>query len=251
LKGRVINLATGQSESGMIVRFSTGGISVEVSSDANGEYAFEHLGTADGVLNVVPLSESGVKPVTTDVWVRTRTGIETVVNLGVASGTDTAPPIRPEVDIAPSSASAGDLVTIKVLVENSSPNTITDATVTNLLPSKVIPVSIHSSTGNPYFSGNLAIAELGRLDAASSALVEIVAEVASGRISASALQGSASVFYREDIAAQPQVGGNANSLPTVLPVTGVGLPLLGLGLVVVVVLVGWIRRRVGRATLAD
>jgi hypothetical protein len=251
LKGRVINLATGEPEIGVAVVFVTGGVSVEVESDENGAYAFEHLGAANGVLNVVPAQGSGLRPATADVAVRPKVGVETVVNLGVSPNGSAAPPLIPTVQLSPDYVGAGELMTITVLVKNTLPEAITDATVTNWLPARLAPVDIHSSTGNPYFSDNLAIAELGSLAAGSGALVEIVAQATGGRTAASALQGRVSFFYRESSASQTQSFGNSNgAAPVVLPVTGVGMPVIGLLLILVVLLAGWMRRRTARTAKA-
>jgi hypothetical protein len=247
LKGRVINVSTGQPQSNVPVVFVVNGISVEVASNENGEYAFENLGTANGLLNAVPARGSGLRPLTSDVAVQTRGGVETVVNLGVTTNGVGAPPLIPSVEVAPASVGANEQMTITVLVKNTLPHTISGAMVTNWLPNRLVPVTIRSSTGNPYFSGNLAIVELGTLDVNSGALVEIVAQVSGGRTAATALQGKVSFFYREDVAAQALAGANG-ALPTVLPVTGVGLPLVGLALLVLVMVVGWLRRRMSSAS---
>lgn len=250
LRGRVINVSTGQTESDIKVVFTTGGISVEVVSDANGEYAFDHLGTANGLLNVVPSRGSGLLPLTVDLAVQPKSGVETVVNLGVTSNGVGTPPLIPTVQVSPNSVGAGEKMTITVLIKNTLPQAISGAVLTDWLPDRLIPVSIHSSTGNPYFSDNLAIVELGKLDAEGGAWVEIVVQVTGGRTSASALQGRVSFFYREDVAAQAHNGANG-IVPTVLPVTGVGLPLIGLALIVLIVMVGWMRRRIGSAPSAS
>jgi uncharacterized repeat protein (TIGR01451 family) len=247
LKGRVLNLGTGASVADATVIFSTGDVSVEVLSDANGQFAFGYLGTANGTLNVVPPSESGLTAVTTNVGVQPKTGVETVVNLGLRPQGAELPPLIPTIQASPSYVGAGDFVTITIMVKNSLPYPISGATVTDWLPNRVIPVEIHSSTGNPYFSDHLAVVELGSLDAGSGALIEIVAQVSSGQMSSSVLQGNASFYYRENAAAQPLSAGSLNgAVPTVLPVTGVGAPVLALGLVIVVILAGWMRRRVHR-----
>jgi len=246
LKGRVLNLATGEPAGGITVVFVADGISVEVVANEAGEYAFEHLGTANGVLNVIPPQGSGLKPVTADVAVRPKTGIETIVNLGVTADGAGGPQLIPTVQLSPDSVGGGETMTITVLVKNTYPHAISDATVTNWLPARLVPVGIHSSTGNPYFSDNLAIAELGHLDAGSGASVEIVAQATGGRTATSALQGKVSFFYRENLAAQAQSFGQSNgAAPIVLPVTGVGLPVIGLALIAVILLAGWMRRRVG------
>lgn len=246
LRGRVLNLSTGQPESGVTVVFTTGDVSVEALSNESGEYAILNLGAANGVLNAVPSRESGLRPVTTDVAVQSRPGVETVVNLGVSPNGSGAPPLVPMVELSPVSVSAGDMMTISVLVKNTLPQVISDATITNWLPDKVVPVTIHSSTGNPYFSNNLAVVELGVLGAGDGALVEIVAQATGARTATSLLQGKVSFFYREHAAAQARALGHSDgAAPTVLPVTGVGLPLMGLGLVLIVLIAGWLRRRMG------
>jgi hypothetical protein len=247
LKGQVINLSTGEPEAGATVVFSTGDVSVETVSDQNGEYAFEHLGTANGLLNVVPPSGSQLQPVTADVAVQPKTGVETIVNLGVTLRRDVSPPLSPTVESVPNYVGAGELMTITILVKNSLPQAISGATVTDLLPQRAVPVAIRSSTGNPYFSDNLAVVELGTLDAGSGALVEITARVNGGQVSSSLLQGNVSFYYRENAAAQATGSGGGNgAVPTVLPVTGLGLPVVGLGLVVVVLFASWMRRRLSR-----
>jgi uncharacterized repeat protein (TIGR01451 family) len=227
------------------VVFVADGISVEVITNEVGEYAFEHLGSANGVLNVIPPQGSGLKAVTADVAVRPKTGVETVVNLGLTTGGTGGPQIIPSVQLSPNFVGAGETMTITVVVKNTFPHAISDATVTNWLPSRLVPVDIRSSTGNPYFSDNLAIVELGHLDAGSGASVEIVAQATGGRTATAALQGNVSLYYREHSAAQAQSFGQSNgAAPIVLPVTGVGLPVIGLGLIIVLLLTGWMRRRV-------
>lgn len=249
LKGRVIDVVTDQPVADVSVVFTTGDVSVEEVTGANGEYAFQHLGAANGVLNVVLPRGSGMIPLTTDVGVRTKTGVSTVVNLGVTSTGSGVSPVIPTVQAEPAFVGAGDRMTITVSVKNALPHAITSATITDWLPDRVVPISIQSSTGNPYLNGGLAVVELGRMDAEGGALAEIVVQVNGGRTSAPALQGTVSFFYKENVASQAGVSGGVNgTLPTVLPLTGVGLPVIGLGLIVVVVLVGWMRRRIGRTS---
>jgi uncharacterized repeat protein (TIGR01451 family) len=244
LHGRVVNLITGQGVSDATVVFKTGDASVEKVTNEVGEYAFD-LSTANGVLNVVPPSGSQLKPVTRDVAVQTRTGVETMVNLGVSPNGSGTPPLIPLVKVSPASVRAGDPLTITVMVKNTLPEQISRTMVTMWLPEGLAPVRISSSTGNPYFSDNLAVVELGRLDVGSGALVEIVAQADHSGALGSALQNTVSLFYVEEVAAQAQAQGGLNgSAPTVLPATGVGLPVIGAVLIFVVVLVGWLRRRV-------
>ena len=247
LRGRVINVATGQPEGAVPVRFVVDGIAVETVSDKDGKYAFEHLGTANGLLNVAPPQGGGLRPMTSDIAVQTRGGVETVVNLGVTTNGVGTPPLVPTVEVAPGSVGAGELMTITVFAKNTLPNAITGAMVTNWLPARLTPVNIKSNTGNPYFSGNLAIVELGTLDPDDGALIEIVAQASGGRTTTTALQGKVSFFYREDVAAQA-TAGFSNATPTVLPVTGVGLPVAGLVLLAVVVIIGWLRRHISNAS---
>jgi hypothetical protein len=246
LKGQVFNLNTGKPESDVTVVFTVAGVAVEVTSDEYGAYAFPHLGTANGLLNVVPLRGSGLRSVTADVAVRTRSGVETVVNLGVSSNGRDAPPLIPMVQLTPDYVSAGEVMTVSVLVKNTLPHAISDAVVTNWLPDSVVPLNIYSSTGNPYFSGNLAVAELGTLASGGGALVEIVVQSAAGGAAASVLQGRPSFFFRENAAGQAQAQGHLiGAAPTVLPATGAGLPVVGLGLILFVFLVGLVRRLMG------
>jgi len=243
LRGQVINLSTRQPVEGVPVVFVTDGVRLEVLSDENGAYVFEHLGTTIGVLNAVPSQGSGLRPVTSDIALQTREGVETVVNLGVTINGVGTPPLIPTVEVAPAVVETNALMTITVWIENTLAHPILGATVTDWLAGQLLPVNISSSAGNPYFSGNLAVVELGTLDAGSGAMVEIVAQVSGGQTSATALQGKVSFFYREGVAAQALAEANGG-LPTVLPVTGVGLPLAGLALLFMVIVVGWLRRRV-------
>lgn len=252
LRGRVINLSTGESESGVAVVFtSADSISVEVITGDDGKFAFD-LGAVNGVLNAIPPRGSGLIPVTKDIAVRPKTGVETVVNLGISPNGSGAPPLIPRVAVTPDSVGVGKNMTITVIVQNTLPDAVSGAVVTNWLPASLVPVSIHSSTGNPYFSDNLAIVELGRLDAGSGALVEIVAQSTRGSSAASALQGKVSLFYRENAAAQAYARGSLNgATPVTLPVTGVGAPIIGLLLITVLVVAGWLRRQTGRPSPAD
>jgi uncharacterized repeat protein (TIGR01451 family) len=251
LRGRVINVVTGEAVGNVVVVFTTGDVSVEVMTDENGEYAFD-LGTANGVLNVVPSQQSGLKPLTPDVAVRSIVGVEIVVNLGVSPNGRGAPPLLPTVTVSADRVGVGENITVTVMVKNTLPYAISGAMVTDQLPDSLVPVGIRASTGNPYFSANLAVVELGRLDAGSGALVEIVAQVTSNRAVASVLQGKVSFFFREDLAAQAQaLRSSTSTTPTVLPVTGMALPLLALAVLAVVVIAGWLRRRTGHSSPAN
>ena len=251
LRGRVINVATGEAVSDVVVVFTTGDVSVEVVTDENGEYAFD-LGTANGVLNVVPPQQSGLKPLTPDVAVRSIVGVETVVNLGVSLNGRVAPPLLPTVTVSPASVGVGENITVTVMVKNTLPYAISGAMITDQLPDGLVPVGVRASTGNAYFSANLAVVELGRLDAGSGALFEIVAQVTNSRAVAAVLQSKVSFFFREDVAAQAQaLGSSTGATPTVLPVTGMGLPLLALAVLAAVVIAGWLRRRTGHSLLAN
>jgi hypothetical protein len=77
-------------------------------------------------------------------------------------------------------------------------------------------------------------------------LVEIVVQATAGGAATSALQGRPSFFFRENAAGQAQAQGRLiGAAPTVLPATGVGLPVVGLGLILFVFLVGLVRRLMG------
>lgn len=258
--GRVVNLASGTGEAGLVVRFSGDGWSVETTSDSGGDYAYGRLGSDAGVLSLVIPAGSDLRASAGEVAIAPVPGQPIVVNLGVYGGAWTAPPLVPTVRAEPSWVRPGGQVTFTVQVANSLSTRISGMLITDLLPDGLSLIGVVSDRGSTARAGNYGAVFVGDLDPGSSVTVQFIADVLP-ETAAGTLRNQVSLIYREravgQAAASMTVGGapyptatsagseptaspvppeadttplGPTSTPALLPVTGYGLTAIGAGL---------------------
>ena len=265
LHGTIINWGF-RNEPNVMVRVSGADWHLDTTSDATGHYLFERLGNDVVWLDVVPPEGSNAKPLTTDVAVRPAVGDETVVNLGVYEGEAPLPlPIAHTMEASPAQALPGDGVTFTVHVKNNLETPITHAQLTNYLPTGLSFVSADSSHGPVEYADGLVVARLGTMGPSDEAEVTIITLVEPGSDESWELTNRSSLIYRESVVTQAtakvavsltaavsdEPSGEApesvpDESPIMLPVTGIGLPLAGVGLGAFLLAVRWLRTHSAR-----
>lgn len=243
--GRVINLAGAGDASGAVVRFGNAGWAIDAPADSMGAYGYGRLGLDVGLLNVVSGEGTDWHPVTHDIALAPPAGQEILVNLGVyPGGPALSPPIVPEASVSPRWANWGEQVVFTVRVQNTLDSAISNVWITDLLPAGMTLAGVTSDPGDIIRSGDYAAAYTGGLAAGEVMTVSIYVDVSPDAPSG-ALDNTVSLIYSENAAAQAVVRlyvQPAASVPTSIPVTGIGLlpafgAALGLGLAL------WITRR--------
>ncbi len=265
LHGTIINWGF-RNEPNVMVRVSGADWHLDTTSDATGHYLFERLGNDVVWLDVVPPEGSNAKPLTTDVAVRPAVGDETVVNLGVYEGEAPLPlPIAHTMEASPAQALPGDRVTFAVHVKNNLETPITHVQLTNYLPTGLSFVSADSSHGPVEYADGLVVARLGTMGPSDEAEVTIITLVEPHSDESWELTNRSSLIYRESVVTQAtakvavsltaavsdEPSGEApesvpDESPIMLPVTGIGLPLAGVGLGVFLLAVRWLRTHSAR-----
>lgn len=247
LHGIVINWGF-RNEPNIPVQVSGANWYLETTSDEAGHYLFERLGNDVVWLNVVPVEESNVVPLTADVAVRPAIGNETVVNLGVYEGDEPLPlPVDHTMEASAAQSQPGDRVTFTIHVKNNLDTPITHAQLTDYLPAGLGFVSGESDHGPVNYADNLVVADLGNLEPGDETTVTIVTLIEPDGGESWELTNRSSFLYRESVATQAEVTLAVLSGQTdELPVTGIGLPLAGVGLGVILLTARRLRTRSAR-----
>jgi uncharacterized repeat protein (TIGR01451 family) len=138
------------------------------------------------------------------------------------------------------SALAGQTVTVTLKVNNGTAGVVSGLTLGDQLPDGLTVSGVTTSRGDVVGrSSNLVMVDLGALAAGDSATVNIVALV----IKTSATMQTANratLAYREGPAMSAQAAMTLAGGPTTLPVTGIGLPIVA---VLVLVIILFVARR--------
>jgi len=213
--GQVINLEANSGEAGQTVRF--GGVGLETTTDANGNYAFGRLGQDVGFLNVIIPEESDLRAATENIPLAPIPGQIIIANLGVYRDRQVAPLLAPSVRAEPGWVRPGQQVTFTVQVENSLPNKISGVMVTDLLPEGLLLAGVTSDHGDVYQRGNYGAAFIGDLASGEAATVAFIADVGADAASGTRTN-QVSLAYREHAAAQAVTTvGIGRAAPTAVP----------------------------------
>ena len=209
---------------GVVVRFTSDGISVDVTTDPRGHFQFFNLGPDVGTLD---LADSKWQSGTGGIILQPPPGRKLKANLAALPKGKALPSLVTLASSASSSrAVAGETVTFNLKVTNGTQAAISGLTLGDQLPDGMTVLGVTTSRGDVVGrSANAVTVDLNTLAPGDSATVTIVAQVAqNAKTSVSA--NRATVFYSEGpaVSASGKVGVLGG--PQALPVTGIGLPIL-------------------------
>jgi uncharacterized repeat protein (TIGR01451 family) len=209
---------------GVVVRFTSDGISVDATTDPRGHFQFFNLGPDVGTLD---LADSKWQSGTGGVILQPPPGRKLKANLAALPKGKALPSLVSLVSSTSSSrAVAGETITFSLKVANGTQAAISGLTLGDQLPDGMTVLGVTTSRGDVVGrSANAVTVDLNTLAPGDSATVTIVAQVAQdAKTSVSA--NRATVFYSEGPAASSSGKVGVLSGPQALPVTGIGLPIL-------------------------
>ena len=222
---------------GAKVRYTSDGVSVDVTTDKNGYYKFVNVGADPGVLDLV---ESNWQSGTGGVLVKPPLGQTVRINLAaLPKGKSAASKVTLASSVSAASASAGQMVTFTLKVTNGTSSVVSGLTLGDQLPDAVTLAGVTTSRGDVVARGpGVVTVDLGALAAGDSATVNIVATV-NKTVATMQTANRATLFYREGPAISTQAGMTVAGGPATLPVTGSGLPIVA---VVTLAVILWVAR---------
>ena len=222
---------------GAKVRYTSDGVSVDVTTDKNGYYKFVNVGADPGVLDLV---ESNWQSGTGGVLVKPPLGQTVRINLAaLPKGKSAASKVTLASSVSAASASAGQMVTFTLKVTNGTSSVVSGLTLGDQLPDAVTLAGVTTSRGDVVARGpGVVTVDLGALAAGDSATVNVVATV-NKTVATMQTANRATLFYREGPAISTQAGMTVAGGPATLPVTGSGLPIVA---VVTLAVILWVAR---------
>jgi uncharacterized repeat protein (TIGR01451 family) len=220
---------------GAKVRYTSDGVSVDVTTDKNGTFKFVNVGADPGVLD---LADGNWQSGTGGVLVKPPLGQTVRINLAaLTKGKSVASKVTLASSASAASASAGQMVTFTLKVTNGTSSVASGLTLGDQLPDGVTVAGVTTSRGDVIGRGpSLVTVDLGALAAGDSATVNVVATV-NKTVAAMQTANRATLFYREGPSISTQAGMTVAGGPATLPVTGSGLPIVAVVTLVVILLV--------------
>ena len=217
------------------VRYTSDGVSTDVTTDQKGYFKFVNVGPDSGVLD---LTESQWQSGTGGVIVKPPVGQTLRANLAaLPKGKALAAKLTFSMSTSASGVAAGQLVTFTLKVTNGTQVPVAGLHIGDQLPEGMTVAGVTASRGDVTGQESVvAFVDLNTLGAGESATVNIVALVDPLAKTVS-LANRATVFYREGPAQAAQSGVNVTGGPVTLPVTGLGAPLLAAAILVVALIV--------------
>ena len=219
---------------GVVVRFTSDGVSVDVTTDRRGHFKFVNLGPDVGTLD---LADGQWQSGTGGVILQPPSGRKLQANLAaLPKGKSLSSKVTLTASVSPSRAVAGETVTFSFKVVNGTENPITGLTLGDQLPDGMTVAGVTTSRGDVVGrSSNAVTVDLNALAPGDSATVTIVALVAqNAKPSVSA--NRATLFYSEGPAVVTRGSVGLFSGPQALPVTGIGLPIVAVVVLAIVLL---------------
>ena len=220
---------------GAQVRYTSDGVSVDMTTDKNGYFQFVNVGADPGVLD---LADGDWHSGTGGVLVKPPLGQTVRVNLAaLPKGKSAASKVTLASSASAASASAGQTVTFTLKVTNGTSSVVSGLTLGDQLPDGVTVAGVTTSRGDVVGRGpSLLTVDLGALAAGDSATVNVVATV-NQTVATMKTANRATLFYREGPSISTQVGMTVAGGPATLPVTGSGLPIAAVVTLAVILLV--------------
>jgi len=210
--------------SGVVVRYTSDGISIDVTTDRRGHFTFANLGPDVGTLDLV---DSQWQSGTGGIVLQPPPGRRLQVNLAaLPKGKALASKVTLTTSSSSSRTQAGETITFNLKVVNGTQDPVSGLTLGDQLPDGMTVLGVTTSRGDVVGrSANTVTVDLNTLASADSATVTIVAQVAQN-VKTSAAANRATVFYSEGPAVSTRGSGGALVSPQALPVTGIGLPIV-------------------------
>ena len=217
--GEVLNWGFGP-EANVGLELSTGSWRVSTASATDGRYSFGGLGVGVATLHVLLAPGAQLTPLFQQAGVYLTCDFPTVANIAVYSGSQIEPPAT-IVMSAPGTLTADSQLPVRVTVTNNLPTEITNVIVTDLLPPGLVALNVQTAAGDPQNAriidggadGQLVAVYLDKLAAGAEANIIITMAAAPDVPSGTQISNTATLFYRESVAAQAQlefiVGGGA------------------------------------------
>jgi uncharacterized repeat protein (TIGR01451 family) len=224
------------------VRYTSGGVSVDVLTDKSGFFRFVNIGPDPGTLD---LADSNWQSGTGGVIVKPPLGQTLRINLAaLPKGKSAASKVTLASSASAASASAGQIVTFTFKVTNGTAGAVSGLTLGDQLPDGLTVAGVATSRGDVIGRGpNLVMVDLNALSAGDSATVNIMA-LANKTAATMQTVNRATLFYREGPAISAQAGMTVAGGPAMLPVTGIGLPIAtAVALVVILLAARWLRAK--------
>lgn len=225
--------------SGVTVRYTSSGVSVDATTDKRGYWKLLNLGPDAGVFD---LADNRWQSGTGGVILQPPPARKLQANLAaLPRGGVLASKVTLSSSASPSYAAAGQKVTFTLKVTNGTQVAISGLTLGDQLPEGMTVAGVTTSRGDVVGqSANVVTVDLNSLAAGDSATVAIVAQVGQNAKPVSA--NRLTVFYGEGPAVGNQ-GAAGSSVLQALPVTGLGLPIAAIAVVVVLAVIVFVARR--------
>ena len=203
---------------GVVVRYVSDGVAVDVTTDPQGHFRFANVGPDLGTLDLADAQwQSGMGGVV----LQPPVGQKLRVNLAALPK---GKALTSKVTLASNAVSSGQTVTFTFKVLNGTQGVVSGLTLGNQLPDGMTLASATTSRGDVVgHSPGAVTVDLNSLAAGDSATVTVVALM--NQAGANKAANRATLFYREGPAISTQTAMAASG-PTTLPVTGIGLPIL-------------------------
>ena len=216
---------------GVVVRYVSDGVAVDVTTDPQGHFRFANIGPDLGTLDLADAQwQSGMGGVV----VQPPVGYKLRVNLAAMPKGKV---LTSKVTLTSNAVSSGQTVAFTLKVLNGTQGVVSGLTLGDQLPDGMTVASVTTSRGDVIGRSPSAVTvDLNSLSAGDSATVTVVALTQAGVNKAA---NRATLFYREGPAISTQTVAAASG-PTTLPVTGIGLPIL---LVIVLAVILLLARR--------
>jgi uncharacterized repeat protein (TIGR01451 family) len=217
---------------GVVVRYLSDGVAVDVTTDPQGHFRFVNIGPDLGTLDLADAQwQSGMG----GVIVQPPVGYKLRVNLAAMPKGKS---LASKVTLTSHSISSGQTVTFTLKVVNGTQGVVSGLTLGNQLPDGMSLGNVATSRGDVVgHSPSAVTVDLNSLAAGDSATVTVVALMT--QAGANKAANRATLFYREGPAISTQTAMAASG-PATLPVTGIGLPIL---LVIVLAVILLLARR--------
>jgi len=199
-------------------RYVSDGVTTDVTTDAQGHFRFPNIGPDLGTLDLADAQwQSGMGGVV----VQPPLGYKLRINLAALPK---GKPLTSKVTLTSNAVSSGQTVTFTLKVLNGTQGVVSGLTLGDQLPDGMSLGTVATSRGDVVGHIPSAVTvDLNSLAAGDSATVTIVALMT--QTGANKAANRATLFYREGPAISTQTVAAASG-PTMLPVTGIGLPIL-------------------------
>jgi hypothetical protein len=217
---------------------------LETTTNAAGDYHFDHVPDGVVLLNAVPPQESGLQPLTQDVAVSIQEPYARVVSLGMYGEEAPQPAARLEVR-ADERIAQGQQFRLTMIATNDWPIDISQVMITHLLTDCVSFVGGEATKGRVYATGSLVVADVEGLLVGETVTATVMLEVDKAAPVGTEFVHRTSLIYGQNVAVQDE--GQFTVTPgvtDVLPVTGMEtmLPVVG-GVALIALLIGVRRLR--------